>query len=111
MIDRTADRHDQGKPPLVELLRFAPALADVARVMQYGRSKYPDVEPGIPNWTLGAPTEQYLSAALRHITAAYTEGPLDAESGQPHLAHVVWNLLAELTINYHQFYRKDEDGR
>ena len=59
--------------------------------MQYGAEKY-----GEDNWRLGKEPkdiDRYLSAALRHIKAHEQEGYRDKDSGLPHLAHAITNLL------------------
>lgn len=84
---------DSGKllPELV-LGGFALALLEVIKVGTYGASKY------TPNgWKQVAnPVQRYLEAAGRHRIARQTGEWSDAESGLPHLAHEIWNLLAVL---------------
>lgn len=73
------------------------ALAQEARV--HGNSvvpkegesaKYADTEPGVPNWSHGAPWSWFLDALWRHLLS-YTGGrSFDPESGLHNLAHVRW---------------------
>jgi hypothetical protein len=82
---------------LSELLEpEAPALGvdlgDVARVFEYGSTKYaPD------NWRSfewdEASDREYWSAFLRHLLAHSRGETADPESGLPHLAHAVCCLL------------------
>jgi len=82
---------------LSELLEpEAPALGvdlgDVARVLEYGSTKYaPD------NWRSfewdEASDREYWSAFLRHLLAHSRGETADPESGLPHLAHAVCCLL------------------
>lgn len=72
----------------------------LAAHMQAGREKYPDVEPGVPNWTLGnRPDQEYLDAAQRHLAKLVRGEEYDPELGTHHAAAVVWNMLALLTLN------------
>ena len=87
-------KSDAGKPQLSLVPRRI--IFDIARVREYGNSKYP--EGGIDNWKQVEP-ERYRDAAFRHFLA-YLDDPygLDAESGLPHLHHLATNIafLCEL---------------
>jgi hypothetical protein len=55
-----------------------------------GRAKYPDPEPGVPNWTKAEGIEELIHAKrslLRHITA-YMEGKTDED----HAAAIFFNI-------------------
>ena len=67
-------------------------LAQCAQVCEHGNKKYaPD------NWRadLGQPgfRVRYRKALLRHLLYYVLKGPLDADSGLPHLAHAGVNLM------------------
>jgi hypothetical protein len=79
-------KHDNGKPDL-SLLPFK-ALEDVARVMMFGANKY-----GRGNYKQGLQVTRLLAAAIRHIGAFAEREDKDPESGLPHVAHAVTNLL------------------
>lgn len=71
------------KPPL----HLVPPIAIIAtaKVMQHGAAKY---EPY--NWRNKKPkATTYISAAMRHLAAYFDGEDDDAESGEPHLAHVI----------------------
>lgn len=73
-------------------------LGDVARVFEYGSTKYaPD------NWRSfqwdEASDREYWSAFLRHLLAHSRGETADPESGLPHLAHCVCCLLI---VAYHE---------
>lgn len=73
-------------------------LGDVARVFEYGSTKYaPD------NWRSftwdEASDREYWSAFLRHLLAHSRGEIADPESGLPHLAHCVCCLLI---VAYHE---------
>lgn len=74
-------------------------LYDIARVREYGCTKYPD--GGTDNWRQ-VEAERYRDAMLRHMVA-YIQDPesKDDESGLPHRWHIECNLafLAELEGN------------
>lgn len=88
-------KNSAGKPSMV----FLPwqELEDVARVENHGAQKY---ERG--NWQKGTP-EDYLDAALRHISARLQGRYLDDEgpdpSRLPHLAHAICSLLFAMWLD------------
>jgi len=81
-----AVKYDDGKSRW-ELLPFD-ALDDVAKVLTYGAKKYDE-----HNWAKGMKWSRLLGAAMRHLTAWALGERLDPESGLPHLAHSVANVL------------------
>ena len=91
---------DAGKPKLT--LVPHQILYDIARVREYGNTKYP--EGGKDNWKK-VEIERYRDAAFRHFLL-YLQEPkgLDRESGLPHLSHLACNIafLCELE-------KEDED--
>ena len=88
-------RFNEGKPPLDYILDFPRAQEALARVMEYGASKYEK-----DNWKRGGkPDQEYLGACMRHIMRHKAEGDFDSESGCLHLAHAVWNLMALIELN------------
>lgn len=80
---------DQGKPDMALVTSyFGNALLEVARVCEYGKTKY-----GAYTWH-GIEKERYISALMRHLIA-YQQGQLaDDDSFLHHLAHMAWNALA-----------------
>ena len=77
-------------------------LEDEARVWMYGKEKY-----AAWNWAKGMPWSVPLACALRHISAFQAGEDVDAESGQPHLAHAMCNLRM-LTL-YAKTYPEGDD--
>jgi hypothetical protein len=69
------------------------ALADAARVFDYGRKKYAEW-----NWAKGMPWSAPLACAVRHCVAILSGEENDPESGLPHIGHVKCNLLMLLTF-------------
>lgn len=63
-------------------------LLDVTRVFEFGSLKYGDY-----NYQLGIETSLFFDAAFRHMAAYWGGEDSDPESGLPHLAHAVANLL------------------
>lgn len=97
----TAARNNEGKPTLGQLLHFYPALVQLAAHCDAGRVKYPDLDDGRPNWTLGGkPDSEYIDAALRHLAAHVRGEELDHETGTRHLVAALWNLAAIVTLNH-----------
>jgi hypothetical protein len=66
----------------------APALEQVARVLELGARKY-----GPNSWQKVTPKERYLWAAWRHVMAWERGEELDPEFQTPHLAHAACCLL------------------
>jgi len=81
-------RFNAGKPELSYLFTFGAALREVANVCAYGARKY-----SRSNYTKGAPYTQSVDALLRHLLSWQEGEDRDPESGQLHLAHVLWNAL------------------
>ena len=84
-----AERHNTGKLPFS--LLSVQALRDVAAVCQMGVVKY-----ARDNWRKGLPWTEVLDSAFRHQFAWLDGEDLDEESGLPHLAHAMWNLMTLL---------------
>lgn len=65
---------------------------EVAKIFTLGAKKYGD-----NNWqNLEGWDSRYYSALLRHLFAWRSGEKLDPESGEHHLAHAAWNVLALL---------------
>jgi hypothetical protein len=83
----------EGKTNFLNVL-FGPMLERWAAHLTKGRQKYPDPEPGVPNWTLAAGKEELLRAqesALRHMLQW-----LNGDRDEDHAAAVYFNVnLAE----------------
>lgn len=91
----------EGKIDFTSVL-FGPMLKRWAAHLTKGRTKYPDPEPGIPNWTLAQGREEYERAKqslLRHVFQY-----LDGDQDEDHAAAIFFNVnLME--------YVKDRAGR
>jgi hypothetical protein len=94
-------RHNAGKPPISLALSAYPALAGVARVLEFGASKYAK-----DNWKKSTDLQVPMDSMLRHI-GKYLDGEyLDEESGLPHIDHIACNALF---LGYHTD-REGQDG-
>ena len=82
-------RHNNGKPDY-SLIPMA-ALAEVAKVLEYGASKY---ERG--NWLKPTSWEVSFACLQRHMSAWQAGEDNDDESGRSHIAHAACNLLQML---------------
>jgi hypothetical protein len=90
-----AARDNAGKPELSYLLDLPRSLTALVKVFEQGARKY-----SRGNWLKGGkPDQEYLDSALRHLLALQTN-VYDADTGCMHAAHVVWNLLALIELNY-----------
>jgi hypothetical protein len=79
-------RFNSGKAAM-ELIPLS-ALTDCARVFDYGRAKY-----AAWNWAKGMDWSIPYACAIRHLSAWFDGEDNDPESGQPHLGHVMCNLV------------------
>lgn len=68
------------------------ALAEVARVYEFGAKKYE-----ANNWRLGYAWSLSYSALMRHIQAFWGGEDMDPESGYHHLAHATFHLFSLMT--------------
>ena len=94
-------RHNAEKIDLSKPMLFRRGLEMLTKVMDQGEIKYPDVaETGLPNWMQGGkPDTEYLGAIARHLAAFRGGEEWDEELGVHHVAQIVWNALALLTLN------------
>lgn len=95
---------DEGKSR-VDLLPVW-SLLEAGRVMQYGTVKY-----GEHNWSMHAGRwawTKLIGSALRHVFAWMRREDFDKESGLPHLAHAIVNLMMLLDL---QSAKKGADDR
>lgn len=63
----------------------------IARVFGFGAQKYAD-----HNWRRGYEWSKSYSALQRHLHAFWSGETYDSESGEPHLAHAGFHVLALL---------------
>ena len=82
-----ATKHDLGKKIRPELLPFK-AAEKVMEVFTFGAEKYGDF-----NWRKGLEFSRLWGAAQRHQMAFWQGQDLDEESGLPHIAHAIANLM------------------
>jgi len=72
---------------------FPDALMAVARVSKAGNDKH---NPGEPlHWSRDKSSD-HLDCVARHLLTPFA---VDPDSGEVHLAHVVWRALAELQLH------------
>lgn len=85
-------KYDNNKPRM-ELLSSV-ALTEIARVLNYGASKYSkDGVDGAHNWRKGFAWSRLYGAALRHLLAHMDGQDKDEESNLSHLAHAACCLM------------------
>lgn len=93
---QTAHR-DAGKPDPLLLFKGVPdAISVIIDVLDFGAQKY---EPF--SWRTVEP-DRFDASARRHMLARDCGQKLDAESGLPHRAHEVVNLLFQLQCEIEQ---------
>lgn len=68
-------------------------LEDLAKVLGYGAEKYNE-NPTNPNWPkVKDGYNRYFAALMRHLVADRKGEYLDKESGFPHMAHAMFNVV------------------
>jgi len=79
------------------------SLRELAKILTSGAIKYGD-----RNWEKGFAWSRAYGAAQRHLNAFWGGEDIDKESGQPHLAHALCEVmfLLEFTKTH-----KDKDDR
>jgi hypothetical protein len=89
-------RFNEGKPSLAYILQFANPIKAIARIMEFGATKYAD-----GNWRKGGkPDREYLDSMMRHLTDWVHGEKYDKDSGCSHLGHAIWNLMALHELNH-----------
>lgn len=86
-------KDDSAKPMVVQgfMQYFPNAIAEVARVSEFGARKY-----AWGNWQfVDAGIERYTEALGRHLLATDL---VDNESNLLHAAHIAWNAMARLEL-------------
>tara|TARA_R110000787_G_scaffold72080_1_gene160550 strand:- start:488 stop:943 length:456 start_codon:yes stop_codon:yes gene_type:complete len=97
-------RYNDDKPELSELLQFGNGLEALAKVMSQGGVKYEH-----RNWLRGGkPDQEYMDSAMRHLLSIAGGEHYDSDTGCTHAAHVAWNMLAMLRLNYEDVPVLDE---
>lgn len=96
-------RYNKGKPELSMVLEANKALEGLAKVLMNGRDKY-----SRGNWLKGLEHMGIVDCLVRHLMAHVSGDNTDAESGLPHVDHVLANALF-LSQMYHT--RPDLDNR
>lgn len=83
-------KYDEGKPRMDLVTRgFPKVLTTLGTILGFGAKKYrADSWRQVPNGV-----SRYEAAAMRHFIAHSSGEKLDPESGLPHLAHAICNLM------------------
>ena len=82
-------RLNKGKPPISFILDFPQSAETLSKVMAFGASKY-----SLNNWKLGGNVRELEDSLLRHLYQYHNKEELDEESGESHLGHALFNLMA-----------------
>lgn len=86
--DGLAERKNDGKIPLSFVLEANHALNGLAKVLEFGAAKY-----SRGNWLKGRPYNDTVDSLARHLVAFMAGENDDAESGLPHVDHILCNAL------------------
>lgn len=84
-------KYDSGKPRMDLLSPIA--LAYVSQVLTYGAQKY-----AANNWRSGIAFSRILGACQRHLTAIAAGIDIDPETGLPHAAHLMCEVMFLLEL-------------
>lgn len=96
--NKTALRHNKGKPPSSYILHYPKVTEVTARILEVGEVKYEKL-----NWKKGGNSdESYLDAAIRHMEKFVNGEPFDEELGTHHIGHAIWNLMTMFELNGHE---------
>jgi hypothetical protein len=101
-VQKAAVKYDEGKPRF-DLLSPS-AIIELSRVLEYGANKYAD-----RNWEKGMKWGRVFGAMMRHAWAFWRGERLDAESGLPHMACVMWGAMVLLHYDAHAQFAKHDD--
>lgn len=74
-------------------------LQEVVKILTFGAEKY-----GTGNWQNDLEEDRIYAAMMRHVEAWRMGEDMDEESGNPHLAHAMCNIIFLLWYNL----KKDE---
>ena len=85
-VPESGIRYNQGKPR--PGLMSPQALLGVSQVLAYGAKKY-----AARNWQKGLSWTETTDSLLRHLLAFMSGEETDAESGLPHLDHMMTNAM------------------
>lgn len=81
---------------------FPDALSAVARVSYKGNEKH---NPGQPLHWSREKSSDHSDCVVRHMA---TRNKIDPESGETHLAHAAWRVLAELQLQQEKIKRGEK---
>ena len=95
MTTPQGSRFNQGKAELSLVLEASEALKGAAAVLTFGKKKY-----SRGNWKKGLPVTQIIDSLTRHMLAYLDpeQADLDAETGLPHVDHILVNALFLATM-------------
>lgn len=108
--DAQARKQSKGKPGGFHLIPWR-AITALAGIYAYGAKKYAahswrDVP--IDPETGETPIERYFNAMMRHLIAWMGGEWTDKESGHPHLAHVLWGVVALYELSMDERAKKGD---
>ena len=98
---KTGIKYDNEKPRW-DLLPLD-AVEPIVQVLTFGARKYKTND-----WKNVRPTSRYVSAAMRHLKAYQAGEMIDQESGLPHLAHAMTNLVFLTWMNQNPMEEANE---
>ena len=88
-------------------LRFGPMPRRIVTHLTKGRDKYPDPEPGIPNWTLGRGIEVWLHA--RESYGRHNDAYLAGLKDEDHASALYFNVNVMEYVR--QFFTPEEEAQ
>lgn len=89
----TSETGGQKGQKACEMGRLPSSILEVAKHFSAGAGKYPDVAPGVSNWSQGYAWSLSFNALCRHLFAWWYGEDTDPELGNSHLAAVAFHAL------------------
>lgn len=94
--------HYRKRPPGVSANFPVRALESTVRVLEFGAKKYAK-----GNWAKGMPWSVCFTCTMSHLSKAFQGEENDEESGLPHTAHAMCNML--FLLGYRDLFPEGDD--
>lgn len=96
-------RNNAGK--LRWFLLWFPVIEELLQVLEHGAQNY-----GYENWKKGLHAEETLESAMRHLVALFKGEYKDPQTGLPHWAHIMANMMFYSFHHRHNSFSKERNN-